>query len=112
MHLKKDLKIFLAGHRGMVGSAIHKSLIKNGFKNEDEKDDTEIKEKSHTVKTKDLGDPDATSNNSIYNKLNNYEITKLDINRMRKLISCILGENWNAFFIKNKINITLLVRFA
>ena len=33
MHLKKDLKIFLAGHRGMVGSAIHKSLIKNGFKN-------------------------------------------------------------------------------
>ena len=33
MQPKKDSKIFLAGHRGMVGSAIQKSLIKNGYKN-------------------------------------------------------------------------------
>jgi hypothetical protein len=33
------------------------------------------------------------NNISVYNKLNDYEITKLDINRIKKLISCILGEN-------------------
>ena len=33
MQSKKDFKIFLAGHRGMVGSAIKKSLIKNGYRN-------------------------------------------------------------------------------
>ena len=33
------------------------------------------------------------STDSIYYKLNNCEITKLDINRMKKLISYILGEN-------------------
>lgn len=64
----------------------------NVVKDEGEKN-IEIKEESHSAKTKDLSDPDTTNNNSIYNKLNNYEITKLDINRMRKLISCILGEN-------------------
>jgi hypothetical protein len=39
-------------------------------------------------------DPDIIkTNDSIYNKLNSCEITKLDINRINKLISCILGEN-------------------
>ena len=33
MQSKKDFKIFLAGHRGMVGSAIKKSLNKNGYQN-------------------------------------------------------------------------------
>ena len=31
--LKKDTKIFIAGHRGMVGSAIHRVLNKNGYSN-------------------------------------------------------------------------------
>ena len=31
--LSKSTKIFLAGHNGMVGSSIHKELIKQGFKN-------------------------------------------------------------------------------
>jgi hypothetical protein len=35
----------------------------------------------------------SNSSESIYYKLNNCEITKLDINRMKKLISYILGEN-------------------
>ena len=33
MNSKKKIKIFLAGHKGMVGSAIRRSLIKNGYKN-------------------------------------------------------------------------------
>lgn len=33
MQSKKDVKIFLAGHNGMVGSAIKKSLIRSGYKN-------------------------------------------------------------------------------
>tara|TARA_B100000700_G_scaffold286641_1_gene341730 strand:- start:6166 stop:7104 length:939 start_codon:yes stop_codon:yes gene_type:complete len=33
MSSKKKIKIFLAGHKGMVGSAIKRSLIKNGYKN-------------------------------------------------------------------------------
>ena len=33
MNLNKKIKIFLAGHKGMVGSAIKKSLLKNGFNN-------------------------------------------------------------------------------
>ena len=33
MNLKKNDKIFLAGHNGMVGSAILKALIKKGYKN-------------------------------------------------------------------------------
>ncbi len=33
MNLSKNIKIFLAGHKGMVGSAIKKSLLKNGFNN-------------------------------------------------------------------------------
>jgi len=33
MNLNKGIKIFLAGHNGMVGSAIKKSLLKNGYKN-------------------------------------------------------------------------------
>ena len=32
MNSGKNIKIFLAGHRGMVGSAIKKSLINNGYK--------------------------------------------------------------------------------
>jgi len=31
MSLQKDETIFVAGHRGMVGSAIHRRLIKDGF---------------------------------------------------------------------------------
>lgn len=31
--LKKDAKIFVAGHRGMVGSAIHRALVRKGFEN-------------------------------------------------------------------------------
>jgi len=31
--LEKDAKIYIAGHRGMVGSAIHRKLIKEGFTN-------------------------------------------------------------------------------
>ena len=31
--LKKDKKIFLAGHKGLVGSAILRILKKKGFKN-------------------------------------------------------------------------------
>jgi GDP-L-fucose synthase len=31
--LPTDSRIFLAGHRGMVGSAIHRLLIQNGYKN-------------------------------------------------------------------------------
>tara|TARA_B100001121_G_C18674633_1_gene615644 strand:- start:834 stop:1769 length:936 start_codon:yes stop_codon:yes gene_type:complete len=33
MKLTKKSKIFLAGHRGMVGSAIHRKLIDKGYKN-------------------------------------------------------------------------------
>ena len=33
MKLDKNSKIFLAGHKGMVGSAIQKKLIDLGFKN-------------------------------------------------------------------------------
>ena len=33
MQQKKSFKIFLAGHKGMVGSAIHRSLIRNGYRN-------------------------------------------------------------------------------
>ena len=33
MNLKKNDKIFLAGHNGMVGSAILRALIKKGYKN-------------------------------------------------------------------------------
>ncbi len=31
--MKKDLKIFIAGHRGMVGSAIHRELLAKGYNN-------------------------------------------------------------------------------
>jgi GDP-L-fucose synthase len=31
--LEKDAKIYIAGHRGMVGSAIHRKLVKEGFTN-------------------------------------------------------------------------------
>lgn len=31
--MEKDAKIYIAGHRGMVGSAIHRRLIKEGFNN-------------------------------------------------------------------------------
>ena len=31
--LKKDSKIYIAGHRGMVGSAIHRHLVGLGFEN-------------------------------------------------------------------------------
>ena len=30
--INKNSKIFIAGHRGMVGSAIHRCLVKNGYK--------------------------------------------------------------------------------
>ena len=33
MKINKNSKIFLAGHNGMVGSAIYRKLIKNGYKN-------------------------------------------------------------------------------
>ena len=33
MKFDKTSKIFIAGHNGMVGTAIHKLLIKNGYKN-------------------------------------------------------------------------------
>mgnify|MGYP001429505935 CR=1 FL=1 len=33
MRINKKDKIFLAGHKGMVGSSIYKKLIKNGYKN-------------------------------------------------------------------------------
>ena len=33
MKLHKKKKIFLAGHKGMVGSAIYRQLIENGYKN-------------------------------------------------------------------------------
>ena len=33
MQFKNNTKIFLAGHRGMVGSAILRKLHKNGFNN-------------------------------------------------------------------------------
>jgi GDP-L-fucose synthase len=31
--MEKNAKIFIAGHRGMVGSAIHRNLIKEGYSN-------------------------------------------------------------------------------
>jgi len=31
--MNKDSKIYIAGHTGMVGSAIHRNLIKKGFTN-------------------------------------------------------------------------------
>ncbi|RLD62910.1 MAG: GDP-L-fucose synthase [Bacteroidetes bacterium] len=31
--MNKDSKIYIAGHRGLVGSAIHRNLIKKGYKN-------------------------------------------------------------------------------
>ncbi|QEC78087.1 GDP-L-fucose synthase family protein [Mucilaginibacter ginsenosidivorax] len=31
--MEKDSKIYIAGHRGMVGSAIHRKLLKEGFTN-------------------------------------------------------------------------------
>ena len=30
--IKKDEKIFLAGHKGMIGSAIYKKLKEKGYK--------------------------------------------------------------------------------
>ncbi len=33
MYVEKDAKIYIAGHRGMVGSAIHRKLIASGFSN-------------------------------------------------------------------------------
>ena len=33
MRVGKNKKFFLAGHKGMVGSAIHRLLIKEGYKN-------------------------------------------------------------------------------
>ena len=33
MKINKKTKIFLAGHKGMVGSAIYKKLIEKGYKN-------------------------------------------------------------------------------
>ena len=33
MKLTKSSKIFLAGHNGMVGSAIKRKLIEKGYKN-------------------------------------------------------------------------------
>lgn len=33
MLMEKDSKIYIAGHRGMVGSAIHRKLVKEGFNN-------------------------------------------------------------------------------
>jgi GDP-L-fucose synthase len=31
--MEKDAKVYIAGHRGMVGSAIHRKLVKEGFNN-------------------------------------------------------------------------------
>ena len=31
--MKKNSRIFLAGHNGLVGSAVHRKLLKEGFKN-------------------------------------------------------------------------------
>ena len=31
--MDKNAKIYIAGHRGMVGSAMHRALLKNGFDN-------------------------------------------------------------------------------
>ena len=31
--MEKSAKIYIAGHRGMVGSAIHRKLVKEGFDN-------------------------------------------------------------------------------
>ena len=31
--MDKNAKIYVAGHRGMVGSAVHRALLKNGFDN-------------------------------------------------------------------------------
>jgi GDP-L-fucose synthase len=31
--MEKDSKIYIAGHRGMVGSAIHRRLKKEGYEN-------------------------------------------------------------------------------
>jgi GDP-L-fucose synthase len=33
MHMNKEAKIYIAGHRGMVGSAIHRRLISLGYSN-------------------------------------------------------------------------------
>lgn len=33
MHMNKDAKIYIAGHRGMVGSAIHRKLTSLGYSN-------------------------------------------------------------------------------
>ena len=33
MLMNKDAKIFIAGHRGMVGSAIHRKLTSLGYSN-------------------------------------------------------------------------------
>ena len=72
----------------------------NLVKNEDETNEIPIKsakykreKKEELKKTENQEEPQMSNNISLYNKLNDYEITKLDINRMNKLISCILGEN-------------------
>ena len=33
MFIKKDEKIFLAGHNGMLGKSLYNQLINKGFKN-------------------------------------------------------------------------------
>ena len=33
MTVNKKSRIFIAGHRGMVGSAIYKKLVNSGYKN-------------------------------------------------------------------------------
>lgn len=31
--MKKNAKIFIAGHNGLVGSAVHRNLLEKGYKN-------------------------------------------------------------------------------
>lgn len=42
MHMNKEAKIYIAGHRGMVGSAIHRRLLSLGYSNIETKTSAEL----------------------------------------------------------------------
>ena len=56
-NIKKDDKIFIAGHNGMVGSAIERKFIQEGFKN------------ILTFSSKDLDLRDQSSVDEFYKKI-------------------------------------------
>ena len=68
-------------------------FFNNIVNTDDNKDETNIKCSNNYGNKQSNTDLQSLNNDSIYSKLNNCEITKLDINRIKKIIYYILGEN-------------------